>query len=856
MSEATFLNFFHRLRRGTHSALPLVAGFSAGWIRPALAQTMPSPIATWLNWDVLAGLCVALLGLSVLGLLMWRRQRAGSLVCAASLEVLRAREEQYRILVEHQTDLVVKVDAQGRFLYVSPAYCRTFGKSEEELLGHAFMPLVHEDDQQSTSEAMKRLFVPPYTAYMEQRAMTSDGWRWFAWNDSVVLGPDGEIAEIIGVGRDITERRETEDALRRSESLYRSVIDNIQDVFYRADAQGRLTMVSPSGVRLLGYDDASEMLGRHNSEFWYEPSRREPFAELLYDKGRVADFEILLKRKDGVPVPVATSSVLCRDEDGEVIGIDGIFRDISERKRVEEALRASEEKFRSTVEASPMGMHFYVLQDDGRLILTGANPSADRLLGVRHEDLFGRAIEEAFPGLETTDIPATYRQVASGQLPPQFFELPYDDGRISGVFAVTVFSIGENSVATAYLDITARKHAEELLRQSEEKFSRLFKLSPDAISLSEPETGILVDVNDTFVRLSGYGREELLGRSTLELGLFTNPESRRQVIERLQQEGHASGIELEYRRKDGSLAFCNLSCQFVSIGSKQYLLSVVRDMTEVKRMQETMIQTEKMISVGGIAAGVAHEINNPLAIIAQTAQNLEMRLDSDSTRNIEAAREAGIDFEGLRRYMEIRGLPSMVADIRAASLRAADIIRHMLDFSRPGPGSHGVCDIGTIVDRALELAGNDYDLKKTFDFRRIRVVKHRDEKLPAVTCAQTEIEQVVLNVLRNAAQAMGASPGKEPRIDIRLAGGRDCLRIEIEDNGPGMPPEVQRRVFEPFYSTKSPGVGTGLGLSVSYFIVTRGHGGRMWVESEQGRGTVFGIELPCAGPCAEGNSDF
>ena len=925
-----------------------------------------------------ASLSVALAAVVAWNLHLRRKVRVKTAELEASLRAAVEREDNYRLLVEHQTDLVVKVDAEGRFLYASPTYCRVFGRSEEELLGRAFMPLVHDDDRQSTREAMQALLVPPHTAYLEQRAMTVDGWRWFAWNDSAVLGPDGKIREIIGVGRDITERKEAEEllrlseerfakafhsspaplvisdiesgrfidvnarwvemlgfakeeqigrtskevgiwsdpaqrdtaialirsqghfkelpiefmtrdgqtrsalwsaevislqgrevmlsllfdytgrkraeeALRESERLYRSVVDNIQDVFYRTDAAGLLVMISPSGVRLLGYDSPDEMLGLPNETFWYEPEKRTEFLGLIRAHGRVSDYEVTLKRRAGRPVLVATSSGLYFDGQGNALGVEGIFRDIAERKRAEEALRVSEERFRSIVEASPMGMHFYRLDEGGRLILDGANPSADTMLGIDHASLAGLAIEDAFPGLVGSGIPEMYCRVARGELESQFFETAYDDGRISGFYAVTVFRIGADAVATAYLDITDRRRSEELLRQSEEKFSQLFRLSPYAISLSDPDSGLIVDVNDAFVQLSGYARDELVGRTSLELGLIVDPSKRVGMVERLHKTGQGGSVEMEVRCKDGSLLPCSVSCQIVTIDRRRFMLSVTRDLTETRRMQEIMIQTEKMVSVGGIAAGIAHEINNPLGIIVQSAQNLVLRTRPDFRRNIEVAEGIGLDMALLEKYMSERKILSFVADMQAAAVRAADIIRHMLDFSRRSESRRTACSVAVLVERAVELARSDYDLKKSYDFKKIEVVREYAEGLRQVHCTETEIEQVLLNLLRNAAQAMATSePAECPRIVIRAANIESGVRIEVEDNGPGMAPALQRRIFEPFYTTKPPGVGTGLGLSVSYFIVTRGHGGRMWVESEPGAGAKFIVELPCEAAAATG----
>ncbi|MDP3429369.1 MAG: ATP-binding protein [Desulfomicrobium sp.] len=337
-----------------------------------------------------------------------------------------------------------------------------------------------------------------------------------------------------------------------------------------------------------------------------------------------------------------------------------------------------------------------------------------------------------------------------------------------------------------------------------------------------------------------------MGRTAQALGLYANPSMREVVRRRMQTTGQIENIDFSLGCKDGRAIPCVLSSQLLNIGDEECVIAVLRDVTEFKRMQELMIQSEKMISVGGIAAGVAHEINNPLGIIMVSTQNLMQRTRPDFPKNIEVAKKIGLDMNLLDLYMRQRRIHDFVRNIQDAAVRAADIIRHMLDFSRRSESKRAICDLRGIIERALHLAGNDYDLNKNYDFKKIELIWDCDSNFPSVSCNETEMEQVFLNLLRNAAQAMALAQPEimEPRIVIRMKTKGERVVVEVEDNGPGMPPEVQRRAFEPFFTTKPPGVGTGLGLSVSYFIITRSHDGQMLLESHPGRGTRFIIELP------------
>ncbi|EAT10775.1 HAMP domain-containing protein [Bermanella marisrubri] len=279
----------------------------------------------------------------------------------------------------------------------------------------------------------------------------------------------------------------------------------------------------------------------------------------------------------------------------------------------------------------------------------------------------------------------------------------------------------------------------------------------------------------------------------------------------------------------------------------------IDDVTERTQMENMMVQSEKMMSLGGLAAGMAHEINNPLGAIVQTVQNIKRRLNPAISRNQEVANELELELDQVVSYIQAREIFDFLENIYSAGERAATIVSNMLQFSRQSSKSLQAQDIHSILNRSISIARNEYRLSEGYDFQSINLKQNYDLTLPTVPCISSELEQVILNLLKNAAQALQEYSKQQPdswQGEITLSTWRDddSAYISVEDNGPGMDDDTCKHIFEPFFTTKEVGMGTGLGLSVSFFIITTHHKGQMHVQSSIGKGTKFSLQLPIKPP--------
>lgn len=397
-------------------------------------------------------------------------------------------------------------------------------------------------------------------------------------------------------------------------------------------------------------------------------------------------------------------------------------------------------------------------------------------------------------------------------------------------------------------EINRRQRAEQYLLENTERYRKLFEFSSDAILILRGST--IIACNKKIAKLLKLKQEMIPGLTLAALSPERQDDNNNSKKELRQKIDRAldtpQHFEWLLKTADGTLLYTEINMSAILLKSGTIIQVLIRDITERKQTQELLVQTEKMMAVGGLAAGMAHEINNPLGVILQAAQNIVRRLGTDLQKNHTIAESLGMDLERMQLYLDSRKVYSYLNSIQAAGERAAKIVQTMLEFGRSNKTAEKEsCNIHTLLEDALTLAASDYDLKKTYDFKKISISRDYDIS-DEVYCARTEIEQVFFNIIKNAAQAMAANKdaGKIQSLQVRTKNTGDKVIITISDNGPGISAATQKSIFEPFFTTKPVGEGTGLGLSVSYFIITSHHNGRITVDSRPGVGTTFTITLP------------
>lgn len=516
------------------------------------------------------------------------------------------------------------------------------------------------------------------------------------------------------------------------------------------------------------------------------------------------------------------------------------------RRRVTE-LETGEIKYQAlfTQMIDGYALHEIICDDSGKPVdyrFLDLNPAFRKLTGLPVE-IIGKTVREVIPDIEDYWIDI-YGEVA---LTGKSVKFENYAAALEKWFEIVAFRPETKRFACIFIDITERKMAEDELARLRKLLSNIVNSMPSVLIGVDTE-GRVTQWNREAEKSTGVDAEEAQGKRLIDV--FPRMAAEMEKIKRTIRERIPQKNERIETNVGGEIRFSDITIYPLASNGIEGAVIRIDDTTERVRMEEMMIQSEKMLSVGGLAAGMAHEINNPLAGILQNVQVIQNRVKSSFPKNRQIAEACGTTMDFIGCYLDKREIIHMLDSIMESGRRAAQIVENMLSFSRKSGSRGGRCDLRVLMDQTVELASKDYDLKKKYDFRYIEILRQYHPAVPDVWCEGTKIQQVILNLLKNGAQAMAekgkGTDGKQSRFILRVMPDEKpaMVRIEIEDNGPGMDEDTRKRIFEPFFTTKDIGAGTGLGLSVSYFIITENHHGTMAVESAPGRGTKFIIRLP------------
>jgi PAS domain S-box-containing protein len=770
---------------------------------------------------------------------------------------LEDSEQRYRALFEFSGDAILLL-AEGRVVDCNSIAEQLYGLSRDELVGQTpgdLSPTTQPGGRLSEALAREKI-----QAAMTGKLQTFQ-WRHCdrtgrSWDAEVSLTrvdvPQGALLQ--AVVRDVTGRNQADRELRQALARQEAIFEGSTVGIFLVQEDRIITMANRRTTELLGFE-RDDLVGRDTQQI--HPSHQhfldfgKKWYPVLRQKG-VVTLECPLRRKDGEVRQFFVSGRAIAPPDltqGTVWVVD----DITERKQAERALRETQEFLHAALTQSTAGI--LIVDATGKRIRL-ANAAAARIIGREPHSTTGtdpsalqrdwRLFREDGSEFTSEEMPLQRAAVAGEVMEGEELRIVDCHGMAHWISVnATPIRNAEHEIIGAiavFQDITEN-------RQVSEERACLVAAVENAVEdiVVTDRNGVILYVNPGFEAITGYSREEAIGHKPSLLKSDRHDRAFYDDLWATITTGNVWTGQLWNRRKDDRLV-CEESTISPIHNEKDEIIGYVavkRDVTEHLRMQEMVVQSEKMLSVGGLAAGMAHEINNPLGGILQGTQNIERRLLDDLPANVRAAEQVGLDLDCLRTYVRQRKLPELLKGIREAGERAAEIVANMLRFSRPG-GSHkekvSVCDV---LDRAIELARIQYDLKKHYDFRHVNIFREYERGIPCVICNPTEIEQVILNLLTNAAQALAEkAPDDSPEIILRAGACDGRAWIEVEDNGPGIADAHRTRVFEPFFTTKDVGVGTGLGLSVSYFIITQNHNGTMEVLSTPGEGSTFRIELP------------
>ncbi|PIX27264.1 MAG: hypothetical protein COZ67_03210, partial [Chloroflexi bacterium CG_4_8_14_3_um_filter_45_15] len=633
-----------------------------------------------------------------------------------------------------------------------------------------------------------------------------------------ILRRAGEWEIIVSAGR-----KRSIDALKKAEQNFHSSLDESPLGIRIVSAEGELLYANQAILDIYGYSSLEELAAvptkqRYTPESYAEHQKRKEKRK----RGEFvpSNYEISIVRKDG---EVRHLNVFRREViwNGET-QFQVLHEDITERKRAEEALRESREKYKELVDFLPQTV--FEIDETGNFVF--ANRHGLETSGNTQQDIDkGLNALQLFIPEDRNRVRENMRRILAGErLGGTEYTAMRKDGSTfpALVYSVPITRGGKPAgLRGLVIDITERERAEEALRESEERYRTLFDSSLDGIAFHNME-GRILDANQAYLDMLGYTMGEIKKLIYLQLTPKKWYKTEARIVEdEITERGYSDEYEKEYIRKDGTVFPVSLRRWLIrdEKGKPVGIWGITRDITEHKQLQDEKAEWERkahvasrLASIGQMAAGVAHEINNPLTAVIGYARLLQTKKDIPGD---------------IRQDIDI---------IHEEAQRVANIVRKLLAFARQQKPERKLVNINDTISTTLDLRA--YSLKTN----NIEVTTQLDPDLPMTLADASQLQQVFLNIILNAETEMKLAHGKGKFL-VKTAQVNNNIRISFEDNGPGIAEENLDRIFEPFFTTREVGQGTGLGLSLCHGIVAE-HGGRIYAQSKLGKGATFVVELP------------
>ena len=742
------------------------------------------------------------------------------------------------------------LNADGCIIAVNEAWLRGLGYTREEVIGHSFGEFLAPDQVDFFRERFPGFKERGRARDIELRMVRKDGTLIHASLDGdVSRDSSGQFRQSHTVWRDITARKLVTEQLEELQKVVGAAQRAAHFGVFKWNVKTGQNQWSPETFHLYGLDPATT---NPSYDVWLQtihPDDRDRILNELRQTlaSREGRLNIEYRSADGRRW-IASTGQLYRDSEDQPDHIVGINIDVTERKRTEDAVQRANESvakaerhYRQMFNSVSDGVLVYQVGEDGSPgQFVEANDVVCRHLGYTREELLRLRVFDITPADKHPGIVAALRTLLTErQLVWEGVSMA-KGGRETPIEAnVRVFDLDGSPMAIACVrDITERKQMVEALRKSEERFAKTFLSSPAVTCLTDLDDGDrFLDVNEAFEKVSGYGRDEAIGRTTGELALWADPREYEEATVQFRAAGGLRNFEYHFRRKSGDIGTGLISAELIELDGRRCALAATIDITDRKlaeeevrlkekernALEDQLRQAQKLESVGRLAGGVAHDFNNLLTVINGYSELL-----------IGEAETSGL----LRSYAK---------EIRNAGERAASLTRQLLAFSRKQMIRPRAIDLNTAIRESLpmlqRLIGEDIALET-----------HLDNAVGQVMADPDQINQVIMNLAANARDAMpdggklnietaNIDLGEDSRVAVpgRIPG--PYILTTVTDTGHGMDEVTRENIFEPFFTTKGTGKGTGLGLSTVYGII-RQSGGWIDVWSEPGVGTSLKVYLP------------